>query len=124
MEKREASGTTAAIALLRAIEAQKPRSQRKCYDSCALALIPGGVSSFLSGLVINSGIYERMAPGATAFVVGRERNVDDILKAAWNDGLDQVVILGAGFDTHACRIPGIEKSRVFEVDHPATRGSS
>jgi methyltransferase (TIGR00027 family) len=32
-----------------------------------------------------------------------------------------VVILGAGFDTRAYRIPGIEKTRVFEIDYPATQ---
>ena len=37
------------------------------------------------------------------------------------EGLDQVVILGAGYDTRAYRIEGIEKARVFEVDHPATQ---
>jgi methyltransferase (TIGR00027 family) len=38
-------------------------------------------------------------------------------------GLDQVVILGAGFDTRAYRIAGIGKTRVFEVDHPATQAT-
>ena len=32
----------------------------------------------------------------------------------------QVVILGAGFDARAYRIPGIGQAAVFEVDHPAT----
>jgi methyltransferase (TIGR00027 family) len=33
----------------------------------------------------------------------------------------QVVILGAGFDCRAYRIPEIAQSRVFETDHPATQ---
>ncbi len=32
-----------------------------------------------------------------------------------------MVILGAGFDTRAYRIEGIEKTKVFEVDYPATQ---
>lgn len=32
-----------------------------------------------------------------------------------------MAILGAGFDTRAYRIPGIEKTQVLEVDHPATQ---
>jgi len=35
--------------------------------------------------------------------------------------VNQVVILGAGFDSRAYRIPGIEQARVFEVDHPTTQ---
>lgn len=107
--------------MLRAIEAQRPEAERICYDPYARALIPGGISFYLSKLVIDSGLYERMAPGATAFVVGRERYIDDFLKAGLDEGLDQVVILGAGFDTRAYRIAGIEQTRVFEIDHPATQ---
>ena len=31
------------------------------------------------------------------------------------------MLLGAGFDARAHRLPGIERVRVFEVDHPATQ---
>lgn len=121
MNNKQSSGTAAGVALLRAIEAQKPEAQRICYDPYARALIPGGISYSLSKLVINSGLYDRMAPGATSFVVGRERYIDDFLKSCLAEGLDQVVILGAGFDTRAYRIAGIEQAHVFEVDHPATQ---
>jgi hypothetical protein len=33
----------------------------------------------------------------------------------------EVVLLGAGFDTRAYRIPGIAGARIFEVDHLATQ---
>src|SRR5262249_10896737 len=84
------------------------------------AFVPG-ISVFLSGLVLDSGLYARMAPGALEFILAREQYIDDFLKACLSEGLDQVVILGAGFDTRAYRIPGIDKTRVFEVDHPATQ---
>jgi methyltransferase (TIGR00027 family) len=71
--------------------------------------------------VIDSGINERMSRGALAFITARERYIDDFLTACLSEGLDQVVILGAGFDTRAYRIAGIEKTRVFEVDQPATQ---
>ena len=38
-----------------------------------------------------------------------------------DEGLDQVVILGAGFDTRVYRIAGIEKTKVFEIDHLNTQ---
>ena len=62
-----------------------------------------------------------MAPGAAAFILLRERYIDDFLKAQLIEGLEQVVILGAGYDTRAYRIPGIEKTHVFEVDESATQ---
>ncbi len=33
----------------------------------------------------------------------------------------QLVILGAGFDSRAWRLPGLEHTTVFEMDHPATQ---
>lgn len=44
-------------------------------------MIPGGISYFLGKLFIASGMYERLAPGATAFVIGRERYIDDLLQS-------------------------------------------
>lgn len=120
MKQQQPSTTAAGVALVRAIEASRPEDRRICYDPYARAFV-AGIAVFLSKLVVDAGIYERIAPGAMAFVIARERYIDDFLKACLNEGLDQVVILGAGFDTRAYRIPGIEKTRVFEIDHPATQ---
>ena len=59
--------------------------------------------------------------GPRGTVAVRTRYIDDALEDALRGGLDQVVILGAGFDCRAYRIPGIDRTRVFEVDHPATQ---
>ena len=55
--------------------------------------------------------------GLRLFIAVRSRFAEDALAAS---GLDQVVVLGAGLDTFACRAerPGL---RVFEVDHPETQ---
>ncbi len=121
MANRGASRSAEGVALLRAVETQKRESERICNDPFARKLIRGGVSYFLSKAVIASGLYERIAPGATAFVVGRERYIDDFLKACLDEGLGQVVLLGAGFDTRAYRVAGIERTRVFEIDQGPTQ---
>jgi len=121
MKHKQSSASAAGVAFLRALETQKPEARRICYDPYARAMSAGGLSFFFSKLVIDSGLYDRMAPGAISFVVGRERYIDDTLKASMAAGLEQVVILGAGFDTRAYRIAGIEKTRVFEIDHPDTQ---
>ena len=59
-------------------------------------------------------------PGARSSGIARTRLIDDYVSASLREGVDQVVILGAGFDCRAYRIAGIETTRVFEVDHPAT----
>ncbi|WP_338037361.1 class I SAM-dependent methyltransferase [Methanosarcina spelaei] len=38
-------------------------------------------------------------------------------------GLEQLVILGAGYDTRAYRIEGLRKLKIFEVDHPDTQST-
>jgi methyltransferase (TIGR00027 family) len=121
MKKKQSSASAAGVALLRAIESGKPESERICYDPYAEAMIPGGIAFKLSKWIITSGFYERIAPGAVAFVAVRERYIDDYLKTCLKEGFTQIVILGAGFDTRAYRITGMENTRVFEVDQPATQ---
>ena len=49
----------------------------------------------------------------------RDRYVDDILKECLKRKEAQTIVnLGAGMDCRAYYIPGIEKMRYFEVDHP------
>jgi methyltransferase (TIGR00027 family) len=55
-----------------------------------------------------------------AFFAVRHRYAEDVLRAAVARGVEQYVVVGAGFDTFAYRnpFPGL---RVFEIDHPATQ---
>ena len=65
-------------------------------------------------------ILDRAWPGARTSGVARTRFIDDRLKQALRDGYQQVVILGAGFDSRAYRMEELSGVRVIEVDHPAT----
>ncbi|UCG27805.1 MAG: class I SAM-dependent methyltransferase [Bacteroidales bacterium] len=52
----------------------------------------------------------------------RHRFMRDTLEENLRQGIGQVVILGAGYDTNILREPDIFKSaKVFEVDHPNTQ---
>ena len=121
MAKTKVSRSAEGVASMRAIEMRKPEINRVVSDPYANALVPGGIMFAISMWIIESGLYERMAPGAVGFIIGRERYIDECLKGHLRECLDQVVILGAGFDTRAYRIPGIERTRVFEIDQPATQ---
>jgi methyltransferase (TIGR00027 family) len=68
-------------------------------------------------------LIDRRWPGARSSGVARTRLIDDMLVAAFRAGIEQVVLLGAGFDCRAYRLPGIDRTRVFELDHPVTLGA-
>lgn len=57
-----------------------------------------------------------------SITLGRSRFSEDCLAQSLLAGLEQYVILGAGYDTFALRHPElIDNLRIFEVDHPATQ---
>lgn len=51
----------------------------------------------------------------------RTTAIDQALNGALSDGATQLVILGAGYDGRAWRMPELKGVKVFEVDHPATQ---
>lgn len=51
-------------------------------------------------------------------MAARSVRVDDAVRSA---GCDQLVILGAGYDTRAWRMDELSDVTVFEMDHPATQ---
>ena len=120
MKATRASTTAEGIALARAIESQKPAEERICHDPFARQL----VSTFYWNVFrffVSSGYAERRGPGTLGFVVARERYIDDYLQAGLDSGLEQLVILGAGYDSRAYRFEQLKGCKVFEVDHPATQ---
>ena len=67
-------------------------------------------------------ISHMINPGAANAVSARHRFIDDYIESFVNDGLEQLVILGAGYDCRAFRMDELKKGiTVFEVDHPATQ---
>jgi methyltransferase (TIGR00027 family) len=60
------------------------------------------------------------APGARTSGIARTWLIDEWLRAAVGDDIKQVVILGAGFDCRAYRLPWPASVTFFEVDQPAT----
>jgi methyltransferase (TIGR00027 family) len=114
------------IALVRARESQKPEDERVCYDPYAIRFISPEISELAARnpdeIKARWEQFERLMPGLGNSIVARVRYFDDFVKASINEGLEQLVILGAGYDTRAYRIDELKgKVRVFEVDHPNTQ---
>ena len=107
-------------------ESRKPEDERICYDPYAIHFISPNLLEFV---IHNPDEYnakmeqvESLFPGLVNSVIARVRYFDDVLQASVDAGLEQLVILGAGYDTRAYRIEGLKgKIKVFEVDHPNTQ---
>jgi methyltransferase (TIGR00027 family) len=64
----------------------------------------------------------RIAKSFRAFLVARSRFAGDQLAEGIARGITQYLILGAGLDTSAYRLPATNSGiAIFEVDHPATQ---
>jgi len=113
------------VAIIRALESLKPEDERVCYDPYAAhfidqamigyaSKIPGGAKAIMDQV-------DAHLPGIPGSLVARVRYFDDYVKASISGGIEQLVILGAGYDTRAYRIEELKRIRVFEVDHPGTQ---
>ena len=126
--RQAASRTATLVALYRAIESSRSATTRLFEDPFAPAFLGWRLrwALALSGLPVVGAalpwsLIDGHWPGPRGTVAVRTRYIDDALGRALRRGVDQVVILGAGFDSRAYRIRRIEQTRVFEVDHPATQ---
>jgi len=63
-------------------------------------------------------IRGKASPGVIGGLICRTRYIDDVLNNAIKEGVGTVVNLGAGMDTRAFRISGIENIHYFELDFP------
>jgi methyltransferase (TIGR00027 family) len=123
MEDGKASLTAEVAAATRAVESAKPEGERLCYDPHAHYFInahrDASILDFWRGFFA---AIDRDFPGLATEMVLRNRYIDDYVRERIGDGIRQLVVLGAGFDSRAHRIDGLKgKVQVFEVDHPATQ---
>ena len=121
MVKLRPMSTARGVALVRAVEMLRPEAERIASDPFARSFVSGFNVQGLR-LMLATGMSRLMGiePMIT-FAIVRERYVEDLIRREAQRGLDQVVILGAGFDTRAYRIAELVGINVFEVDHPITQ---
>ncbi|WP_168188727.1 class I SAM-dependent methyltransferase [Thermoflavimicrobium daqui] len=124
--KNRASKTAEFVAFFRALEYSYPKERRLFEDPFALRFLSPFLqtATYLSRVPLLGRavpyLVDRFGPGARASGVARTRLIDDHLSNAIDQGIEQVVILGSGFDSRAYRIPHIKRVRVFEVDQART----
>lgn len=100
--------------------------KRECYsgpDDIAYILVPTFLKLLLKSrwlfklfrqLFFPKGIYE--------YVIARTKYFDAVFAEVLEQGFDQILIFGAGFDSRALRFSELNKgTRVFELDAPITQ---
>jgi methyltransferase (TIGR00027 family) len=98
------------VAAMRAVETERPLSEgRLCEDPFARALAGAEGFATLERSVAELGIGPPVVPVRTRFC-------DDRLRAALDEGFEQIVILAAGMDSRAFRMDMKPEVHVFEVD--------
>jgi methyltransferase (TIGR00027 family) len=127
---RGSSRTAALVTLYRAIESSRPPGTRLFDDPFAPLFLGWRFRTALRlarlpviGAAMPWSLVDGHWSGPRGTVSVRTRYIDDRLGEALRHGVKQVVIMGAGFDCRAYRIPEIAQSRVFEADHPATQAT-
>jgi methyltransferase (TIGR00027 family) len=121
MKQNQSSVTAQGIAVVRALESEKPEGVRICFDPLARRFIIGALYHFMR-VFVTTGYAEWRGSGILGFLVARTRYIDDYLQACLDDGIGQLVILGAGLDSRPYRFEQLkERVCVFEADHPATQ---
>jgi methyltransferase (TIGR00027 family) len=112
------------VAFARAVAAHDPELARACDDNVSEHLLPRSLTWLIDrtrdhphGLRF----LRRTALGMTEHLALRTRLIDDAVTSGVQAGARQLVVLGAGLDARAHRMPQLGGVTVFEVDHPSTQ---
>jgi methyltransferase (TIGR00027 family) len=126
MRPGQSSRTAEFMALFRALESAQPEGRRLFHDPFASTFVSAPLQQVVRwstmpilGPLLRQ-IIDRFWPGARSSGVARTRLIDDWIAASIANGSQQLVVLGAGFDSRAWRMPVLAGLPIFEVDHAAT----
>jgi methyltransferase (TIGR00027 family) len=114
MDRHTASRTALSTSLMRALHSRSD-PHPVIQDSWGDRLVPPEVRATLPDELL------ARSP-AFANVITRTRYTEDALQAAVEHGVRQYILIGAGFDSFALRLPTFaQQLEIFELDHPATQ---
>ena len=124
---RRPSRTAQLMAVQRGLESARPAQTRLFQDPLAERFVSPAWRVALRGArfaVVRraiEAIYDLVGgPGPRASAIARTKLIDDLIREA-SPSIDQLVILGAGYDTRAHRLNCLSDRVVYEVDHPNTQ---
>ena len=109
-------GTAQGVAKQRLIESLAKSEKRIINDPYAENFVLGASIIKLMGHKLSVWITKKFAPGFHEHLISRTRFIDDLVKNAAAQGLEQYIILGAGYDLRAHRLNLPSTLKIFEVD--------
>lgn len=110
--------TAQGVAKQRLIETLAAADKRVINDPFADRFVVGAGLIKLMGHKFSVWLSEKIAPGFHEHIIARTRLIDDLVEKAAINGLEQYVILGAGYDLRAHRLELPSSLKIFEVDQP------
>ena len=111
-------GTAQGVAKQRLIETLAKPNKRVIYDPYAKNFVLGASIIKLMGHKLNVWLGEKIVPGMHEHLISRTRFIDDLIENSASMGIEQYVILGAGYDSRAHRLKLPNNLKIFEVDQP------
>lgn len=111
------SRTASGAAFCRLLEQGQPPGLRQFVDPVVGSLLDP-LLAMMGSVSTQERVLDSLPPGTYGGMVMRTRYIDDVVTAGVDGGIGQVVILGAGLDTRAYRLPSLAEATVFEADLP------
>jgi len=111
-------GTAMGVAKVRHYESLHEPSKRLYHDPYATSMYPGGFVQAWLGEGGTRWLYDALGVGGILNMLSiRTKWIDDEITGA-SASMEQLVILGAGYDTRGFRLDLNDSMQVFEVDQP------
>jgi methyltransferase (TIGR00027 family) len=106
-------------AYCRLIEQSQPSGLRQFDDPIVGRLLDPMLTALAGAGPMQAQMLAAIGTGTYGCQVMRTRYIDDVVVAEAALDVTQLVLLGAGLDTRAYRLPDLQAVTVFEVDLPA-----
>jgi methyltransferase (TIGR00027 family) len=116
--ENQLSGLARGAALVRALAAREEREEIRCNDTLAEIFLADDKGNSLDDPANREWLLKNYLPkGVYAYTIARTAYFDHILEQALREGVPQIVILGAGYDSRPYRFADlVGETRIFELD--------
>ncbi len=120
--EKKSSNTAAYTCASRASSYYEPSIHYKSEDYIAPRILPRFMQLFVKFHWVRKLFATKLAPaGIYEYVIARTKYIDKIFSSAIDGDFDQILLMGAGFDSRAIRLRDKnEKIKIYELDIETT----